>query len=123
MGTIVTAEIYSDINKANPLEKVRLVNIESIRNSLKNILNLRDKDILFDFTNQKIASYLFETISDANSFSLRNHLIQILSKDSRIIPDIKASDVIPDYINSEYIVNIAYTIKNINLRQQTSFRI
>lgn len=116
-------EIYSDINKVNPLEKSRIVNIESIKNSIKNILNIKDKEVLFDFSNQNLPSYLFKNFSEANAFALRTHIIEVLSKEPRISIDIKVSDVSINIENNAYIVYVNYYIKGLDINIETTFKI
>lgn len=114
-------ELYSDINKKTPLQKSRIINEESIKNSFFNILNIRDKDILFNYTNNKIPSFIFRNISDENTFSLKNTLTELCDRESRLSVDILDSDIIPDYTNQTYQIYIRFNYKNSNKQETIKF--
>lgn len=118
-----TFEVYSDINKYTPLEKSRITNEASIANSIKNILNIKDKEILFDFSNQNVASFLFKNYTEANAFALRNHIIESLAKESRISLNLRETDVVLDPSNNFYSIYIKYDIKGIKKNIETRFKI
>ena len=116
-------ELYSDINKRTPLQKSRIINVESIKNSLSNILNIRDKEILFDFSNMNLENFLFELYTEENAFSLTNTVLEAIAKDPRIDADFQntQASISPD--NTSYSINVKYGIKGINASQVTSFKI
>lgn len=116
-------EIYSDVNKNTPLEKSRIVNEDSIKNSIRNILNVKDKEELFNFSNQKIPSFIFKTYTAANAFALRNHIIDVLSKETRISISVKETTVVADVTDKTYSITIKYTIKGTTKELETRFKI
>ncbi len=121
--TIVTAELYSDINKKTPLQKSRIINVDSIKNSVSNILNINSKDLLFDFSNIDLESYLFEAYTEQNASSLELSIYEKLQKEPRIDVDFQKMKAIPDPANETYTVNVPYDIKGINVSQVTSFKV
>lgn len=121
--SVVTAELYSDINKKTPLEKSRIINVDSIKNSISNILNINGKDLLFDFSPIDLENFLFNLYDDTNSYSLFVSLMEKLSAENRIEVDMANTQVIADPVNQSYTITIPYTIKGINLNQVISFQV
>ena len=116
-------EIYSDLNKFTPLQKSRVINSESIKNSIRNILNIKDKEEMFNFSNQRVPSFIFKTYTFANAFALRNHIIDVLSREPRISVSIKETNVLADITNQTYSITVKYTIKSTGISYETKFKI
>lgn len=119
----MTVEFYSDVNKRTPLTKSRITNEESIKNSVSNALNLRGKDILFEYSEEPPESYLFELINSANEFTLKNKIITILQQEPRIEVDYRLTKVTGDIKLGGYIVDLAYRIKGVKTLITQKFKV
>ena len=108
----MTVELYSDINKETPTEKARIINMEAIKNSIRNALNFKATDILFDNTLLGAPEeQLFEQITEDKAFSLKNMLKEIIEQDNRVKLDYRNTKV--EILNgyTGFLVTLIYYLK------------
>ena len=75
------AAFYSDVNQQDPLVDEKLFDIESIYQSLDNIIFTQPNQRLFlpEF-GVDLMQFLFEPMTDLNAFKLRNEIISAVHK-------------------------------------------
>lgn len=102
--------IYSDLNQS--LSSEYIYNVESIKQSIKNILTTRKGTRIFNAEfGSDIHKYLFEIMDNTTSFALMNEIVNSIQRWEprvRIITD--QSNIVADYVNGIYWVNLTFQI-------------
>jgi phage baseplate assembly protein W len=111
--------IYSDLNQSTPTEKVLKYDLNSIMQSLSNILNTRKTERIFNPEfGASLEDYLFEPMDDLTALSIKSTILVEVGKYEprvKVLPG--KSSVIADYDNNRYDVILAFEI--IGLGDQT----
>ena len=104
-------QIYSDLDQT--LDSEYLYNVGAIKQSIKNILSTRKGTRIFNAEfGSDIHKYLFEIMDDHTSFALMNEIIIALARwEPRVTVEPGLSNIVADYQNGVYWVNIAFIIK------------
>lgn len=107
---------YSDINQYSPKETSLVINIDSILQSISNILGTKSQERLFNPEfGSSLESMLFEPMSDITVFNLFNSIISSVSKyEPRIDLNMFKSEIIPDFKNNIYDILLVFTLKNVD---------
>ena len=105
--------LYSDINQKNTTEKILLLDVESVFQSIKNILSTSPGERLFnpEFGSQ-VESLLFEHIDDITELQMLTFIVEAIERwDDRVEIDLESTNIIGDTLNNRYDVDIAFRIK------------
>lgn len=122
----VKKDLYSDFTTdltTHPVTKqlIRLTDEQSVRRSLRNIILTMPTERLFNPTfGCSIYRMLFEPITEQTSEAIKN---EILSTVNNFEPRAKiiTVEVLPDYDNELYRVNVVYVI--VNMKEPSSISI
>lgn len=107
--------IYSDLNGFTPTQKPLLVNIESVYQSLFNIINTRPGERLFlpEF-GIDLEDSVFEIIDDISAVDIFRIIVDAISRwEPRVTIDTSRTEVIPDEVNNAYEINLFFEITGI----------
>lgn len=122
----IKKDLYSDFRTdfaVHPVTKqlIRLTDEEAVRRSIRNIILTMPSEKLFDPTfGGNIYRMLFEPISEQTSEAIRDSIsttVNNFEPRAKII----TVDVVPDYNNDLYQVNIVYLI--VNMKEPSSITI
>jgi len=104
--------IYSDLNQKTPTETPLVINLNSIMQSLSNILNTRKTERLFkpEF-GASLEDFLFEPMGDLTALDIiRTILVEVGKYETRIKIVTGESKVVPDEDNNRYEITLAFRI-------------
>jgi phage baseplate assembly protein W len=107
--------VYSDINENNAYKLPILEDIDSIVQSITNILTTKKNELLF-LPEFGVAGedYLFELIDDIGASLIFQELVNNISVwDNRVQLDLENTLVTPDIDNNAYKIKIAFTINGL----------
>ena len=101
---------YQDIDQS--LNHNYVVNVDSIKQSIKNILMTRKGTRLFNSEfGSNIHKYLFDIMDDVTSFNLLNEIVSAVERwEPRVRINFAQSRCIPDYTNRIYWVTLVFTL-------------
>lgn len=108
--------IYSDINNDTPNKNPLKIDIESVIQSIRNIIRTRRTEVLFlpEFGFNPEGS-LFEQITDTGALVLFQELVNnITFWDNRIILDLSRTNIVPDMDNNSYKVTVYFKIRGLD---------
>lgn len=115
--------IYSDINDNNAYKVPIVEDLDSIMQSITNILTTKKTELLF-LPEFGVAGedYLFELIDDIGASLIFQELVNSINVwDNRVQLDLENTVVAPDPDNNSYKIKIAFTING--LQQQYNYSI
>jgi phage baseplate assembly protein W len=107
------SNLYSDVNQYDPTTKPLLVDVESIYQSLHNILTTQRYERLFnnDF-GVDFEDMLFELIDDASALEILRLIAQRIEiYEPRVNLNYSNTEVIPDPDNNRFTVKLVFSIK------------
>ena len=106
--------IYSDINENDPRQRV--YNIESIYQSIKNILSTRKGEKLFDPEyGFSLEDTVFDNITENYALEVERLVYLAISKyEPRVSLDPSQSSVVPDYDNNSYDLALYFKVKGLD---------
>lgn len=104
-------DIYSDVDQS--LKRNYVVNTDSVKQSIKNILTTRKGTRLFNSEfGSNIHQYLFDLMDEVTAFNILNEVVQAVETwEPRVQVNFGQSSCIPDYTNGIYWVNLVFIIK------------
>jgi len=104
--------VYSDINQTTPETKPLLIDIESVYQSINNILNTNLGERLFNpGFGSELESMLFEIMNNSTANRILNGTIRAINKwDPRIRFDRSQSKITPNYDENRYDVVLAFSV-------------
>jgi phage baseplate assembly protein W len=107
--------VYSDINNDKAYKKPLVTDLESVHQSVRNIMSIRKGQLLFlpqlGLTEENL---IFEFVDDTGALILLQSLFNEINLwDDRVILDYANSNVIPDYDNNSYTATISYRVKGL----------
>lgn len=108
--------LYSDVNSNTSYLKPKVFDLDSVIQSITNIITTKRGELLFlpEFGFDD-SSYLFEQIDDTGALILFQDIINdIIIWDSRVKLNLQKSSVIPDYDNNSYKANLFFTIEGLS---------
>lgn len=119
------AIIYSDINLKAGLEPTDVVtNIDAVSQSLLLIFSTPKRSKWFDPEfGCYIAKYLWEPTDDVTANKIRTEIVDALGDGANSERRVKVNklEVIPDYANSSYYVNLEFSIPTLDLSNKLEF--
>ena len=103
-------DIYSDIDQS--LTRNYVVNTDSVKQSIRNILTTRKGTRLFNSEfGSDIHQYLFEIMDDITAFKILNEIISAVGRwEPRVRVDFSKSSCTPDYVQGIYWVTLVFVI-------------
>ena len=106
----MSIDYYSDIDQS--LKKNYVVNVESVKQSIRNILLTRKGTRLFNSEfGSDINKYLFDIMDKVTAFGLLNEIVTAVERwEPRVKINFSASSCVPDYTNKVYWVNLVFVI-------------
>lgn len=107
------ANIYSDLNSYTPTKKPILKDVESIYQSIYNILGTRKGEILFrpEF-GLNLSDFLFDLMDESSSLELLRDLTETIeSADPRVTIDPIGTTITPDYENHKFSIELMFDIE------------
>jgi uncharacterized protein len=107
--------IYSDINQYSPTKTTLVADLDSIYQSIGNILSTPKNTRLFrpDF-GASIENLLFEPMDEETVSSLYDTIILAIQQwEPRVILDYSKSGITPDYDKHIYYVNLTFQVRGL----------
>ena len=110
--------IYSDINE-QVISGTLLEDIESIYQSLNNILNTIPGERLFNPEfGLDLSSWLFDLMNESNAFSILSEIVGAVNRwEPRVTVDFGNSSVVPNFDENRYDITIYFSV--VGLTDQT----
>ena len=104
--------LYSDLNSSSPKQTPLVFDMDSIYQSILNILCTKKGERMFLPTfGSDLDDLLFEIISEDNAYDIYNHFTAIISQwEPRVTIDTKNSKVVLDPDNNSYDVTIVFQV-------------
>ena len=106
---------YSDINiklnKATSGDIEKKIDIDAVKNSIRNILSTRQgsRRMLPEFANN-LHDFLFDPIDKETAYNIGERMLEAIQMwDNRVV--IEEVSIIPDYDNNQYNVSLVFYIK------------
>lgn len=106
------AFIYSDLNSFNPTLKPLLVDVESIYQSLYNILNTKKGERLFEPEfGISLEDYLFDLADDVTALAILQEVVTAVTKyEGRVEVDLSNTTLTPVYEKNRYELQLVFRI-------------
>jgi len=104
---------YRDLPN-NPKTNNNVVEIESVYQSLNNLLSTNKGERLFNPTfGADLDNLLFEPLDELTSFTIYSNIVRVISQEEpRVDLDYGASKVIPNFMNNSYDVILKFKLKS-----------
>jgi len=115
--------VYSDINQLDPTAQFLLTDVESVYQSINNILktNFTEKIFVPEFGSE-LENLLFEPMDDLTALAIYNNIIGAIERwDSRVNLDYGLSSVTPIIKDRTYEVILFFTVTGLT-DQQIEFK-
>lgn len=121
------AILFTDVNlESNSVGSADLIHdMATIRASLFTIFATYQGERLFHpMFGSNLESLLFEPMDDTVSFYIKNEMLKGIEKwDSRIVVNMNASSVTPDYDNQVYKIVLVYSVPALEATDTLSFNL
>jgi phage baseplate assembly protein W len=113
--------IYSDFNQLETSKKTKVIDIESIYQSIYNILTTRRGDRFFNPEfGSRIEELLFDPLDDITALNLLHEVVVVLERyEPRIRLDYANTNITPNFNENKFDISISGTIKDIEDNQFT----
>jgi phage baseplate assembly protein W len=104
---------YRDLPN-NPKNRNNVVEIESVYQSLNNLLSTNKGERLFNPTfGADLDNLLFEPLDELTSFTIYSNIVRVISQEEpRVDLDYSSSKVIPNFMNNSYDVILKFKLKS-----------
>jgi phage baseplate assembly protein W len=108
--------IYSDVNQYSPTQRALVSDLDSIYQSIGNILgtSLRSRFFLPEF-GSAIEELLFEPMDELTVAALYDTIVIAIQKwEPRVDLDYSKSSITPDYDKHTYYVSLTFTVRGLS---------
>jgi phage baseplate assembly protein W len=114
--------VYSDLSSEPKVAK--LVDVNSVEQSLDNILALNKGDIIFNEVGADLDKFLFRPLTEQTAFEIITYIVQEIHRfDPRINIIFNKSYMQPDYEHNAYIMILQIQIKGLENQELTYKRV
>lgn len=104
--------LYKDADQFTPTDRPFVVDLDSVRQSITNILATQKGERIFNpGFGIDLENFLFEPMSDETVFGILDEIVTVVGRfEPRVRIDSSKSVVVPDYENSKYDFTIVFYV-------------